>query len=144
MQEDRHVCASAWPQVCQPQKEVKVRSLQPPKETQGSLELLTLGTESEKFQGDREASGQGEGQGEVRTEEEDRATLQTAGWRSQCGAVLSTAYPGMGSTLSAMGDVAELYSEGQHYQTCLKKNPFSCCRWRTDCTYRLLWGEEGW
>lgn len=57
--------------MCQPQTEVKVRSLQSPKETQGSLEPLTPGAESEKFQGDREASSQGDGQREVRTEEED-------------------------------------------------------------------------
>lgn len=60
--------------------------------------------------------------GEARTEE--KATLQIAGWRSQQGTRLSTACPGNGSALRAMGDVAELYSERQHHQQCLKKkNP---------------------
>lgn len=71
--------------------------------------------------GTEKAQAKVNGQGEVRTEEEDRATLPTAGWRGQWGTVLSTAYPGIGWTLSAMGDSAELYLEGQHYQTCFKK-----------------------
>lgn len=71
--------------------------------------------------GTEKAQAKVNGQGEVRIEEEDRATLPTAGWRGQWGTVLSTAYPGIGWTLSAMGDSAELYLEGQHYQTCFKK-----------------------
>lgn len=39
---------------------------------QQPLEPLTPGTENERIQGDREASSQDDGQGEVRREEEDR------------------------------------------------------------------------
>lgn len=77
---------------------------------QQPLEPPTPGTENERIQGDREASSQGAGQGEARTEEEDR------GRRKVRGTVPSTAHPGKGLAVSAVGGGAELYWETQHSQ----------------------------
>lgn len=58
--------------------------------------------------------------------------MKTGCRRSLLGTVLSTAHPGKGMAFSAMGDVAEVYSEIKHNQTCVL-NPSFGCMWRTDC-----------
>lgn len=67
--------------------------------------------------------------------------MKTGCRRSLLGTVLSTAQSGKGMAFSAMGDVAEVYSEIKHNQTCFK--PLLWLHVENRLQVQLLWEEEG-